>query len=90
MTEDLTAVLGQRLMEAKHQSGGLKGVPILCFDPDFNELPLTREDMLDEDVFTEEDIRELAKSSLTWLLEKLVDPKVSRTDLINSIQKAIS
>jgi hypothetical protein len=51
--------MAQALMDAKREDG----TPVLCLDPDFNELP-DRVHMLEDDAYCREDIEALARAAL--------------------------
>jgi hypothetical protein len=86
---DIVAQMAQCLMDVRYQSGELKGTPILCSDPDFNDLPLKPDDLLDEDDYSEEDIRALSKAALKFLFTKIDDPSLNTLTFVSDLRKAI-
>jgi hypothetical protein len=86
---NLVAQMAQQLMDACYVSGPLKGTPILCSDPDFNDLPYTHEGMLEADDYSEEDMIALSKQGLRFMIEKLEDPLLDVPTLLKELRDAV-
>lgn len=54
----------EKVARAMMQARRPNGTPILCLDPDFDELPADEAGRLEDDDFTQEDVLALARAAL--------------------------